>query len=102
MAVRITRGFASFYDRSFLEYAKRPSRAITIDELVAFNRHDTTPMDIERVLHSARGVHEILPIRLARRIMDIHHLPYSVGLHPSIQGRNYLHFSWFRSSTTCL
>lgn len=77
------RRFASFYDRSFLEFAKKPVKTITLQDLTIIDEasHPTA----EQILQSARAVHATLPIRLARRIIDIHHLPYIVGTTPSIQ-----------------
>jgi hypothetical protein len=78
------RMLASFYDRSFAQYAKRTVEDVIIEDLIAINRPNQSK---DAVLRSAKAVHAALPIRLAQRILDIHQLPYGLGVNSAIQVR---------------
>ncbi|EGD72519.1 hypothetical protein PTSG_11608 [Salpingoeca rosetta] len=73
----------SFYDRRFKEHAARPMHRVSLEHLVKF---DLMFSDKARMLlQSANFLRTALPVRLARRILDIHSLPYICGINPHIQ-----------------
>jgi hypothetical protein len=76
------RSLASFYDRSFLEYAKKTPPPVRFEGL--FNA-DMAKRSIADVVENARVLRYTLLIRLARRIVAIHQMPYAVGVLDPIQ-----------------
>lgn len=75
--------YASFYDRRFKVYASKPLHRVSLEHLVKFDLmfNDKVAM----LLQSANFLRTTLPVRLARRILDIHALPYICGINPHIQ-----------------
>eukprot|EP00047_Mylnosiga_fluctuans_P019882 m.87161 g.87161 ORF g.87161 m.87161 type:complete len:381 (-) comp8305_c2_seq2:2734-3876(-) len=88
------RTMASFYNRSYWDYANRTAEDIILDDLNTLEAKDKGP---DVVIRSAKSVHTTMPIRLARRIIDIHHLPYGVGVNPHIQNVHDLYVDAFDS-----
>jgi len=78
------RRYASFHDAQIVAAAARSENPVpAVRYVVAQSNSDV--VDAEALLRSARFLHDTLPVRLARRIVDIHHLPYICGINPHIQ-----------------
>ncbi|KAJ1979953.1 [Pyruvate dehydrogenase (acetyl-transferring)] kinase 2, mitochondrial [Dimargaris verticillata] len=71
-----------FYQNRVLDgYLVKPTKQITLRQLVVFGRHVTA----DRLFLSANYVRQELPVRLARRIRDFQNLPFIVGTNPYLQ-----------------
>ncbi|GJP66109.1 hypothetical protein CLOP_g23026 [Closterium sp. NIES-67] len=76
-------GKASFYDVTVERYAALPMTAMTMQHMMQFGEH--VLKDPSYLLRQARFVHRELPIRLAKRLMDLQFLPYIVVTNPHIK-----------------
>eukprot|EP00056_Hartaetosiga_gracilis_P007306 m.106673 g.106673 ORF g.106673 m.106673 type:complete len:440 (-) comp12677_c0_seq6:1442-2761(-) len=75
---------ASFYDERFRRYGNKPLYTFTIGDLVKFEQKHKNDRKL-LLLRSGAFLREALPVRLARRILDIYSLPYICGTNPHIQ-----------------
>jgi len=71
----------NFYDQTIQKYAELPIHRLTIHELMSSGHK----VNNERLIAIAQHVQRELCIRLARRLLDIHTLPYIVVENPHIQ-----------------
>lgn len=78
-----SRRMASFYDKRFKLYAARPMHQVKLEHLVNFDFMFKNKESM--LLQSANFLRSSLPTRLARRILDVHALPYICGINPYIQ-----------------
>eukprot|EP01103_Thecamoeba_quadrilineata_P003240 TRINITY_DN13037_c0_g1_i1.p1 TRINITY_DN13037_c0_g1~~TRINITY_DN13037_c0_g1_i1.p1 ORF type:complete len:424 (+),score=68.27 TRINITY_DN13037_c0_g1_i1:52-1323(+) len=69
----------SFYDTTLERYASKPLHRVTCRQMIDFSTGEITS---EKLLKSARYVHEELPKRLARRLTDLRTLPFVVITNP--------------------
>jgi signal transduction histidine kinase len=72
----------SFYDTTLEQYASKELKRVTIWQMIEFCQGKVTP---EKLLLSARYVHDELPKRLARRLMDLRTLPYIIITNPYVK-----------------
>lgn len=72
----------SFYDTTLEQYASKELKRVTIRQMIEFCQGKVTP---EKLLLSARYVHDELPKRLARRLMDLRTLPYIIITNPYVK-----------------
>jgi len=78
----------TFYDRSVEAYASKEPRPITIQDTFQWSREP------DRLIESARYLHQDIPIRIARTVRDFQSLPYIVGENPHI---NRIYTSFWES-----
>ncbi|XRA95900.1 mitochondrial branched-chain alpha-ketoacid dehydrogenase kinase [Pycnococcus provasolii] len=76
----------SFYESTIEEYAQREQHGMTLGQLKKFGKSRFADKDkaTKRLLQSARFVQRELPIRLARRLMDLQALPHIFVTNPHI------------------
>eukprot|EP00897_Mesotaenium_endlicherianum_P004541 jgi/Mesen1/4114/ME000216S03372 len=82
------RGVATFYDLTVERFAAKPIRTVTLRQMLAFGetaQRDGGDGGARSVVQSARFVHRELPVRLARRLLDLQALPYIVVTNPHIK-----------------
>eukprot|EP01103_Thecamoeba_quadrilineata_P000143 TRINITY_DN10115_c0_g1_i1.p1 TRINITY_DN10115_c0_g1~~TRINITY_DN10115_c0_g1_i1.p1 ORF type:complete len:427 (+),score=73.41 TRINITY_DN10115_c0_g1_i1:122-1402(+) len=72
----------SFYDTTLEQYTSRPLNRVTIRQMIEFCQGKVTN---EKLLLSARYVHEELPKRLARRLTDLRTLPFVIITNPYVK-----------------
>ncbi|KAK3268610.1 hypothetical protein CYMTET_22899 [Cymbomonas tetramitiformis] len=73
----------SFYDNSVEKYAQMNIRTVTLQEMMDFGR-DNSKGDSAKLVSSANFLQHEMPIRLARRLMDLQLLPFVVVSNPHI------------------
>lgn len=73
----------SFYDMTVEEYARKPMTQLSLEHLVDAARDAQT--NPSKVLESAGFMCRELPIRLARRLLDLQLLPFIVVTNPHIK-----------------
>eukprot|EP00871_Galdieria_phlegrea_P000527 jgi/Galph1/1475/GphlegSOOS_G153.1 len=66
--------YLTVHDSAISRYAQKEAKKHTINQLINFGRE----LSEEKLVQSARYVHEELPVRLAHRIIDLRSLPYYV------------------------
>eukprot|EP00911_Craspedida_sp_UC1_P000325 UC1_evm1s248 len=91
------RHFASFYDAHIVhEYAQRKTDTMQgIERLIKMSAREV--VGEEGVIASAQYLHDTLPVRLARRIIDIHELPYIAGINPHVQEVHDIYMDAFQA-----
>lgn len=78
------RRHASFHEAHIVsQAAQKELPDADVRTLIAHSGDDV--VNQEALVTSARFLHRTLPMRLARRIVDIHNLPYICGINPHIQ-----------------
>jgi len=75
---------ASFYDDRVLDYARMVPKRVTFHDMLRFDPRSGN-MTVHDLIHSARLVHDTMPIRIARRILDMHNLPYGIMMNSNMQ-----------------
>ncbi|KAK4525431.1 hypothetical protein GAYE_SCF12G3339 [Galdieria yellowstonensis] len=73
-----TTDYLTVHDNAVARYAKKEPRKNTINQLIQFGKH----INEQKLIQSARFVHQELPVRLAHRIIDLRSLPYYVVCGP--------------------
>lgn len=81
----------SFYDHSIEKYALMEGQPLSLSEMLSFGRRCAGVPHLWN--KSAAHVQSELPIRLARRLMDLQFLPYVVVTNPHVLKvyKAYLH-----------
>lgn len=70
--------YLTVHDSAVARYAKKEPKKHTINQLIQFGKQLTD----QKLIQSARFVHQELPVRLAHRIIDLRSLPYYVVCGP--------------------
>ncbi|GAX75682.1 hypothetical protein CEUSTIGMA_g3125.t1 [Chlamydomonas eustigma] len=77
------RATTNFYDSTIEKWAQQRLETISLSQLITFGREAVN--EPEKILKSARYVQRELPMRLARRLLDLQLLPYIVVTNPHIR-----------------
>ncbi|KAF8461689.1 branched-chain alpha-ketoacid dehydrogenase, partial [Kalaharituber pfeilii] len=82
--------FSPFCEDQIAHLASQPLPTLTLKDLV---RHGPPPLSPPLLLLSARQTRQLLPLRLARRILALRNLPFIIVSNPHISSiyNNYLH-----------
>ncbi|GJD08596.1 [Pyruvate dehydrogenase (acetyl-transferring)] kinase, mitochondrial [Galdieria sulphuraria] len=73
-----TTDYLTVHDNAVARYAKKEPKKHTINQLIQFGKQ----LNEQKLIQSARFVHQELPVRLAHRIIDLRSLPYYVVCGP--------------------
>ncbi|CAI6002363.1 unnamed protein product, partial [Closterium sp. NIES-65] len=76
-------GKMSFYDMTVEKYAALPLNTLTLRQMLA--QGEEALRDPTFMVRNARFVHKEMPIRLAKRLMDLQFLPHIVVINPHIK-----------------
>lgn len=88
----------TFYDKTVEQAAMKEPTEYTIREMLEFGGgNGGEAWSPYKTLQFGRYVHRELPIRLARRLMDLHQLPYVVVTNPHIMSVYSYYLSSFRT-----
>ncbi len=84
----------SFYNRAFERFAKM---AVGQEAAALLFQPLDRAGGEQRLVECARYLQHTLPIRIAKRIVEIHHLPYIVGINPYMQEVHDLYVRVFQT-----
>ncbi|GJP50496.1 hypothetical protein CLOM_g9660 [Closterium sp. NIES-68] len=73
----------SFYDMTVEKYASLPLHTLTLRQMLA--QGEEALKDPNFMVRNARFVHKEMPVRLAKRLMDLQFLPHIVVINPHIK-----------------
>ncbi|KAJ2633888.1 Kynureninase (L-kynurenine hydrolase) [Coemansia sp. RSA 1290] len=65
----------------FMDFANQQIKPVSIGQLLKYRRQ---PLSAENILDSVAYSQAELPVRLAKRVISFHHLPFIVGTNPHI------------------
>ncbi|GAQ83948.1 mitochondrial pyruvate dehydrogenase kinase [Klebsormidium nitens] len=75
----------SFYDVTVEKYAAKPLSPLTLKKMLSFGESMGGEQLERKVIKSAQFVQSELPVRLAKRLLDLQLLPYIVVTNPHIK-----------------
>lgn len=75
----------SFYDVTVEKYAAKPLSTLTLKKMLSFGESMGGEQLERKVIKSAQFVQSELPVRLAKRLLDLQLLPYIVVTNPHIK-----------------
>jgi hypothetical protein len=75
----------SFYDVTVEKYAAKPLSTLTLKKMLSFGENAGGDQLERKIIKSAQFVQSELPVRLAKRLLDLQLLPYIVVTNPHIK-----------------